>query len=71
LSGGFTFSFGLAIGAGKGPNPATAGSLAMGSIFSGTNPSVDVYTGDAGGSGGEASDPTSAVCFLFIGNTSN
>lgn len=71
LSGGLDFASGIAIGTGKGPNPATAGSLAMGSFFTGVNPAVDVYTGDAGGSGGQASDPSSAVGFIFVGHTQN
>ena len=71
LSGGFNFASGAAVVTGCGPNPATAGSIGMGSSFTGTNPLVDIYTGDAGGSGGQASDPAADVMAMFFGHTSN
>lgn len=71
LSGGFNFASGAALVTGCGPNPATAGSIGMGSSFTGTNPLVDIYTGDSGGSGGQASNPASDVMATFFGHTSN
>lgn len=71
LSGGFDFVFGIAIGTGNGANPAVAGSLAMSTKFTGVNPAVDLYTGDSGGSGGQASDPATGVHYIFVGHTQN
>ena len=70
LSGGLNYTHGYASVTGVGPNPATAGSIGMGSAFSGTNPLVDAYFGDAGGSGGQASDPLSSVSVTIFGITS-
>jgi hypothetical protein len=70
LSGGLNYTHGYAAPTGNGPNPATAGSIGMGKGFSGVDPVVDIYFGDAGGSGGQASDPSDAGV-TFFGLTAN
>lgn len=70
LQGGLAYVNGFAMANGGGNSPAFPGTIGMGARFSGTDPSVTVRFGDAGGSGGELSDPSDA-CVLIFGKTNN
>lgn len=68
LADGLDYTFGYMVVNSHGVNPGSAGSMGMGTSFTGTNQTVTVHFGDSGGSGGQASDPTDAFIFV-IGRT--
>ncbi len=70
MTGDLVFTAGYALCNGGGANPGSRGFSGSGSFFSGVNPAVDCFFGDAGGSGGQSSDPADAAIVIF-GQTNN
>jgi hypothetical protein len=69
MNDGLNYSFGYIAVNSHGVNPGSAGSMGMGTSFSGVNALVTIHFGDSGGSGGQASDPSDAFIQIY-GRTS-
>ena len=68
LSGGLNYVVGYAMVNGGGGNTGLRGpgaAIGIGSSFTGTDPSFNIYFGNAGGSGGALADPTDAGFAVF------